>query len=385
MRVAKLADVAPAIPAKRTYGQSDTVWVLGLDRVEADSGKVSVKEYKKKADAGPSVHPFDTGNVLYSKLRPYLNKVVLPDESGLATTELVTLRPDPDLLDRNFLASYLRSPKFVAWATKETGGAKMPRVVMKAFWEQEVPLPPLEEQKRIAAILDKADELRTKRKEAIAELDKLQQSVFLDMFGDPVTNPKGWEIAPLADVSSCPPQYGAGASAVDFVEGASRYIRITDVQANGDLSDERKSAELSEADEQKYLLQSGDLLFARSGATVGKTYLHREESEKSVYAGYLIRFKLDVSRLLPEFAFAFTKTHAYEKWVSSKARVVAQPNINAKQYSALQLPVPPIEAQKRFADTSSRIRFFKDTLSAHLSELDALFYAFQSKAFKGEL
>src|SRR5690606_10552099 len=181
---------------------SDEVWTLNLDQVEANTGKVLGKIMAPVSEAGTSTHGFDERHVLYSKLRPYLNKVVLPDERGLATTELVPMLPDPLRLDRKYLAYYLRSKNFVDWVSSQVAGAKMPRVSMHLFWQHEIPLPPLPEQKRIAAILDKADTIRHKRQQAIQLADDFLRAVFLDMFGDPVTNPKGWEVDALEQLST---------------------------------------------------------------------------------------------------------------------------------------------------------------------------------------
>ena len=185
MKMAALKDVAPARAARLSFLPKDVVWQLNLDQVEAQSGRILSKVTGLASAAGSSTQAFDTGNVLYSKLRPYLNKVVCPDSPGIATTELVPLRPDPIKLDRHYLTYYLRSPYFVKWVSNEVAGAKMPRVTMKVFWDHEIPLPPLAEQKRIAAILDAADALRAKRREALAQLDALLQSTFLTLFGDP--------------------------------------------------------------------------------------------------------------------------------------------------------------------------------------------------------
>lgn len=201
----KLSIIAPSKPLKHpVISNSEKVWMLNLDMVEANSGQVIGKQKSPLSTAGSSTHWFDTSHVLYSKLRPYLNKVVMPDEEGLATTELVPLKPDSKRLDRAYLTYYLRSKTFVDWISEQVAGAKMPRVSMNVFWNHEIPIPfpddpakSLAEQKRIASILDKADAIRRKRKQAIQLADDFLRSVFLDMFGDPVTNPKGWEVKEL--------------------------------------------------------------------------------------------------------------------------------------------------------------------------------------------
>ncbi len=262
----------------------------------------------------------------------------------------------------------------------------LPIVNKSRFSQFKIPLPPLEHQQQIARVLDKADELRTKRRTAIQKLDDLLQSVFLDMFGDPVMNPKGWRILPLNDVCETKGQYGSGASAIDFKYGKPRYIRITDIDDNGKLSSNKVSPSTDSVDWEKYKLIEGDVLFARSGATVGKTYLYNENHGFCVYAGYLIKFQPKSEIMRSEFLFNFTKTIFYKLWVNNKQKVVAQPNINAKQYGEeLLLPVPPIEEQDKFVAISQKLQVQRTQLEAHLIMQDRLFYSLQQRAFRGEL
>ena len=159
------------------------IWNLNLDQIESHSGRVLQKVYANANELGTSTYAFEPRTVLYSKLRPYLNKVVVADEAGVATTELVPLRCDTDEVLPEYLAYFLRSPDFLKFATMVVAGAKMPRMVMSEFWNYKVPLPPFREQIRIAAILDQADALQIKRREALAQLDSLTQSIFIEMFG----------------------------------------------------------------------------------------------------------------------------------------------------------------------------------------------------------
>jgi type I restriction enzyme S subunit len=133
--------------------------------------------------------------------------------------------------------------------------------------------------------------------------------------------------------------------------------------------------------------QSGHrLLFARSGATVGKTYLHRKADGRCVFAGYLIRFRVRQDRLSPEFLFQFTRTAAYRGWVNARQRVVAQPNINAQQYGQeLKVPCPPPELQGQL---KARLQCIDRVQSEHwaaIAETDTLFSSLQHRAFRGEL
>lgn len=197
---APLRKVAPPVTAQIAFAPDDQVWQLSLDQIESESGEIVEKRYAAASDAGTSTFHFDTGNVLYSKLRPYLNKVAVPDEAGIATSELIPLRPDPKTLNPRFLAYYLRSPGFVNQASHHVAGAKMPRVVMDWFWAHEAPIPSPKEQSRIVELLDEADRLRRLRREADAKAARILPALFLKMFGDPATNPLGWPIESFANI-----------------------------------------------------------------------------------------------------------------------------------------------------------------------------------------
>jgi type I restriction enzyme S subunit len=250
----------------------------------------------------------------------------------------------------------------------------------------EVVLFSLPEQRRIAAILDKADALRAKRRETFTQLDRLAQSIFVEMFGDPATNPKGWPVASLAQVCTIAGEYGAGLSAKEYDPSLPRYVRITDINEQGDLSEEPASPSGVSADWAGYELQAGDVLFARSGATVGKTYLYKESDGPCIFAGYLIRFRPRPTSALSSFVFAFTRTTAYRAWVAARQRVVAQPNINAKQFGDdLILPVPPLELQMEFEKKMAYLAQQKNRFRRCGEEQENLFASLQHRAFRGEL
>lgn len=166
-----------------------------------------------------------------------------------------------------------------------------------------------------------------------------------------------WKSVSLKKMCVFGPQYGANTKAVPFSGNKARYVRITDIDANGNLLDGKVETELEDTHE--YLLQDGDLLFARSGNTVGKTYRYKKEDGECVFAGYLIRFRLNPDLMDSRFAFYFTQSSSYTSWVAGKKRVAGQPNINGKEYSALKIPLPPLSEQRRIVeilDQADRLR-----------------------------
>ena len=223
------------------------------------------------------------------------------------------------------------------------------------------------EQEIIVAELDCLSGVIEKQKQQLKELDNLAQAIFYDMFGDP-DNSKYPKI-PLCLLSKSKLSYGSGASAVEY-DNNIRYIRITDIQEDGKLNNSPMSPSIYD---EKYLLNDGDILFARSGATVGKTYLYTQGEGTAIYAGYLIRFVPNKEIVLPEYVFYFTRSEYYKAFIEKNAQAVAQPNINAKQYGDLMVCVPPLSLQQEFASKIEAIEKQKELIKQSLSETETLF------------
>ena len=173
-KTSKIKDVAPESPSKESV--DGRVWLLNLDMIESNTGKVIEKVYEDSENA-LSVQPFDEGNVLFSKLRPYLNKVVIPDEPGLATTELVPLRPKGDILNKIFFSHLLRGDQFVNFANDIAGGTKMPRMPLSELRKFECILPPMEEQMKFVAIAELADKSKFELRKSIKTIDIVIKSL----------------------------------------------------------------------------------------------------------------------------------------------------------------------------------------------------------------
>ncbi|MFT0504987.1 restriction endonuclease subunit S [Bacteroides thetaiotaomicron] len=149
-----LKQVAPEEPSRER--QTGTVWILNLDMIESHTGKIIDKVYDEDTNL-LSVAPFDEGNVLYSKLRPYLNKVVIPKGKGYATTELVPLRPNQEYLNLTFFSHLLRGDDFVTYANTISSGTKMPRMPLNDLRNFQCILPPMEEQLKFEKVAEQAD------------------------------------------------------------------------------------------------------------------------------------------------------------------------------------------------------------------------------------
>ena len=215
--------------------------------------------------------------------------------------------------------------------------------------------------------MDCLNEIIDKKREQLKELNALAQSIFYDMFGDP--DHTVYEVVALSNLTKYKLSYGSGASATSY-DGNIRYVRITDIGDDGVLLEKKVSPTKVE---DKYILNDGDVLFARSGATVGKTFLYESKYGKCIYAGYLIRYVADREKILPKYLFYYTKTLYYKSFIKTNAQAVAQPNINAQQYGNLKVCVPPLSLQQEFAEKISAIDKQKELIKQSLAEVENLF------------
>lgn len=349
MKYFRLGDIAPI---EQSYVEkAESYWLLNLDKIESNTGKITEYNYVAQNQLKGAIISFDTSNVLYSKLRPYLNKVVVPKMPGYATSELLPLRPNKEIIDKTFLAYFLRSPHFVRYINEKSSGAKMPRAKTKDLLMTKVPCPEIDAQKKIVKKFSRLEKVINCKKEEIQLFDELIKARFVEIFGDPKENPNNFMVSKLKDVSLKKLSYGSGASSTQY-NGTVRYIRITDIKEDGSLNNEIKSPETIE---DKYYLNDGDILFARTGATVGKTYRYRKTDGKAIYAGYLIRMIPNIDKVLPDYVFYFTKTDYYKYFIKNTKRTVAQPNINSKEYGDLLICVPPLELQRQFVNFVNQV------------------------------
>lgn len=250
------------------------------------------------------------------------------------------------------------------------------------------PLPPIDEQRRIAGVLDQVNVLRTKRRAAIALLDDLAQSIFLDMFGDPFRNPRGWPVHPLGNFFSIKPNYGTmipgSGDGGDFL-----CLRVANIQNwNIDLRD-RKYVDLDAKSYGRHVVVDGDLLMARAIASqehLGKAIIARPGAEKWAFDSHLMRLRFDRSYLLPEYVQAFLRSEGGRRlFLKASRRSAVQFNINTREMSALHVPLPPIGRQEAFVEKLDSVGKARRRSTQGLAEMDDLFGSLQQRAFRGEL
>jgi len=241
--------------------------------------------------------------------------------------------PNESAADQRYLFYALRT-QIPRWLEQRVGGAQ-PNISQQIIRDTQIPLPPLEEQRRIAAILDKADAVRRKRQQAIALTEELLRSAFLEMFGDPVTNPKGWNSVNLrSQIAEL--RYGTSVKCDDIKANAALPIlRIPNIVGEQISWNDLKYAELEAKEVTKLLLKPGDLLFVRTNGNpeyIGRCALFEEGYSNALYASYLIRARLKSNaRLYPAFIRDIISFPTYRSHLVREARTTAgNYNINTE-------------------------------------------------------
>jgi type I restriction enzyme S subunit len=290
--------------------------------------------------------------------------------------------PNPQV-DVNYLYYFLKHSK-AAFVNAGAGGAQ-PNISAGFLKDYEIPLPPLVEQKRIAAILDKADAIRRKRQQAIQLADDFLRAVFLEMFGDPVTNPKGFPVGTIRDLVESA-SYGTSAKASE-TEGAFSILRMGNITFNGeiDLSD-LKFIDLSEKEQPKYLALKGDLLFNRTNSKelVGKTAVY-DRDEPVAIAGYLVRVRANKLGNTHYISGYLNSQHGKATLQGMCKSIVGMANINAQEMQDISIMLPPTELQDKYKEIVLSVRNKTKVLEFSKVQQVALFNSLSKKAFAGQL
>ena len=383
-----LGEIAPAVQS-RTYPIGDTVWHLGLDHIESHTGRVIEKQKQPKSIIGNATLRFDQSHILYSKFCPYLNKVVVPDEPGIATTELIPLQPRPHLVRREFLAYYLRSPMFLAYASRYVTGAKMPRVILARLWDHEIQLPSLSEQDDIISILNQADGIRRLRVVADAQYRRLIRATFAKLFDQPQT---GWEVSRLGrllrqkDGALQSGPFGSHLHNHDFVpSGAVLAVGIDNVlDGQFVLGRNRRITRAKYEELRKYTLEPGDVLITIMG-TVGRTCVFPGAPSPAICTKHVYRIQPDRS-LDPDYLCAtlrFSQHVRAQLGAGVTGQIVA--GINSESLKRLEICVAPLGLQSEFARRKREIDDIHQRAHKAREICNALFHGLMHLAFSGNL
>lgn len=359
---------------------------VGLEHITSE-GTFASPPLVDRGDLASAKFSFTSSHLLYGKLRPYLSKIARPDFDGVCSTDILPVRPGP-ALDRSYLHHCLRLPSMVALANSRSVGANLPRIspgVLAAF---EIPLPPLPEQRRIAEVLDRAETLRAQRRQALAQLDALAESILLDMFGDPVSNPMRWPEVELSEVGDVQGGLQLSASRGGLPLEVP-YLRVANVHRDRlDLS-EIKTFRATAAELIRTMLKAGDLLIVEghgNALEIGRCALWDGSIAECSHQNHLIRLRTDPRIAHSVYVSRFLNSAGGRRGLLSASNTTSGLNtISVSKVRSCRALLPPIHLQQSFASRLDAVAALKADQERASTKLDALFASLQHRAFRGEL
>lgn len=378
----RLGDIVKIEKASMPSGNN--VWVLNLDAVEKGTGKVIVKNRMKADSAGTSTVAFTADAVLYSKLRPNLNKVVVADGPGLATSEMLPLIVNPEVLDRRYFAYLLRSNSFVNLAVSSTAGSKMPRMNKKTLLNAVFPIPSLELQHQRIDLLSSIEKARTKAELLIQQLDTLVKSRFIEMFGDPVEENRWARIT----LSSLCTKLGSGATPrggkAAYKTSGIPLIRSMNVH-NG-YFESKDLAYIDEIQAKKLdnvTLHKGDVLLNITGASVARSCLLPDYLAGGRVNQHVSIVRCDPNRMLPRVLNSIFTSDSYQRFLLEHSRMAGATReaITKDDLETMTVPLPPLSLQYKFAAFVAQVDKSRFVAQQQIEKLQMLYDSLAQEYF----
>ncbi|MBK7164250.1 MAG: restriction endonuclease subunit S [Candidatus Microthrix sp.] len=386
-----LADVASFLnggtPSRSNpeYFEGTIPWITGAD-ILADSSIVSNarSHITREAIARSAANLVPAGTVLLVT-RTGVGKAAIAGVDLAYSQDITAIVHDEDKITPAYLLRCLKymAPRFKALAQ----GATIQGITREVVEETLIPLPPIEEQRRIAAVLDAADALRAKRRQAIVKLDSLTQAIFIDMFGDPISNERRWPEFQLSEICT-KIQIGPFGSLLhksDYVEGGVPLVNpmhLIDgqIQPQPDQTvGKDKYAKL-----QQYQLERGDVVMARRGE-MGRVAIVDAKADGYLCGSGSLYFRPDTEQVIPEFLAAALSSPRGRRELENSSLGVTMPNLNSTIVEQFELGLPPIALQRSFSTALQERSRMHQLQWDQSGVLDALFGSLQQRAFRGEL
>lgn len=349
---------------------------LGLEHIER-GGRIIGHATVGGAALASTKFTFSTEHVLYGKLRPNLGKVSRPEFAGVCSTDILPIRPGPRL-DRSYLAHYLVQPSMVQFAAARAAGANLPRLSPTVLAKFPIPLPRLDEQRRIAAILDQADTLRVKRRQVLARLDALRQSALSSRVA---TTEWTHQIREMADVQIGP--FGSLLHQRDYVRDGVPVLNPSHIRQNGLYPERELTVSAEKATTLSiYRLRPGDVIMGRRGEMARAAVVTQEHAGFLCGTGSLI---LRPNGSDSVFLHAVVTSARMKAHLEQSSLGATLPNLNAEIVNSSPVPMPSMHEQRAFSAIAAQQDATVGYMRAASEVEDSLFRSLQSRAFRGEL
>ena len=365
----KLNDIAPIqqgdVPKANKY------WLLNLDMVESNTGKVIDYVYCDESEIGNSTVRFDTRNVLYSKLRPYLNKVVIPEKAGYATSEMLPMRPNPEIVTREYLTYYLRSPSFVSYINEKTSGAKMPRANSSDLKEYLIDCPEIPVQERITTQFDKLVSIIDARKKELDKLDELIKARFVEMFDGIYQEDTLLNLCNIIDYRGKTPEKVE--SGLPFITAKNIKMHHMTLEPQEYISKETYDKVMVRG-----FPKEGDVVFTTEAPLGNVCRIPHFDTE--FYIGQRI-VTMQTDSLNPTYLeYALSDDEFVRKYISKSSGSTVT-GIRVRLLEQLTIPVPPRKLQDEFAVFVEQVDKSKFVVQKSLDESQLLFDSLMQEYF----
>ena len=361
---------------------------VGLEHI--DSGESKLKRWGDASGVKSAKNHFYPDDVLYGKLRSYLDKAVIAEMEGICSTDILVFTANSKTAPK-FLVYLLHSHAFRSHAVATSTGISHPRTSWDSLGKFTFALPPLPEQRAIAHILQTIQEAKSTRQHEIA-LERERKAALMDYLFSHGTKdeprkqteigeiPESWEVVRLGNYCY-KPDYGYTESANDSPVGP-KFLRITDIQNDAVNWENVPYCICSEEVKEKYLLKTGDIVIARIGATTGKAYMI-DDCPEAVFASYLIRVRTK-ENLLPIFLAQYFRTNNYWRQIDQSKGGRLKGGVNIPILSHLVLPLPHLSEQQQIAEILQACDTKITALEQEAQHLDELFHAMLDELMTGQ-
>jgi type I restriction enzyme S subunit len=390
MRTARLGDLCdmrsggtPRRGVDGYYGGT-IPWVTIADMTSSDG--VVRETAERITEAGLAAignRIFEPGTILLA-MYGSVGKLAIAGSRLTTNQAILGLRPkEPNSLDSRYLLRWLASiqRKLIF----DARGVTQANISKGLVEELAIPLPSFAEQRCIADILDKADAICRMRRQTIALTEELLRSAFLDMFGDPMTNPKGWPVKPLGELLANDPRIGTLVPASD--KPGTLVVRVGELGAYDVELSRSKRASLSDEDFERFGIETGDVLLARaigSEAHLGKASVLQPYNEPVAFDSHVMRLRFRDEVLDPYVFVQWLRTPGGRaRFMSEAGRTAVQFNVNGKQIVKVQIPLPPRSEQRLFRRLFDSVRTMEQRSGAALRESESVFDSLVARAFAG--
>ena len=292
------------------------------------------------------------GDIAYNTMRMWEGRSARVSIEGVVSPAYTVCVPGA-ATDSHFFAYYFKTETLIGRFRQLSQGLVKDTLNLKydAFSRIRASVPDVKEQRRIADCLKSLDDVIAAQAQKVEALKAHKRGLMQQLFpceGETVPRLRfpefrysaDWTVVPLGELLQGKPEYGVNAPAVPYSDGLPTYLRITDIDENGRFITEGKASVEFEVTDDDYLME-GDIVLARTGASVGKSYRYRPEDGRLVFAGFLIRIRPNQNRILPAFLSSFFTTRRYWDWIRLTSARSGQPGVNATEYAALPIPIPP--------------------------------------------